>query len=158
YRGLDTCLVFQRPLDQPIGVPDPRFANLRRRFDVRIVPKIPLGTWWQECVMGLVEPVEFRMEEHVSGRLAATAVAWAMEAFSATWNLPSVGVLEVQVREDIRRQGFGKFLLTSILRYLQEQYFGVCEIQVMEHNQAAVGLFKSVGFARVDAGRLYKKR
>jgi ribosomal protein S18 acetylase RimI-like enzyme len=61
------------------------------------------------------------------------------------------------VREDMRRQGLGKFLMTQILRYLQDQYFGIAEVQAVDENQTAVKLFQSVGFEQVDVGRLYKK-
>jgi ribosomal protein S18 acetylase RimI-like enzyme len=50
-----------------------------------------------------------------------------------------------------------KFLLAQLLRYLQEQYFGLTEVQAAEHNQAAINLFQSLGFRPVDAGRSYKK-
>lgn len=157
YHPTDTCLVFQRHLDQPINVIDGRFANLRRRFDVRILPRIAVGTWWQECVLGLTEPVEFRLEEKLTGKPVAKATAWEMEAFSCTWNQPAVGILDVQVREEVRRQGLAKFLLAQLLRYLQDQYFGLAEIQTLDQNPPALGLYKSVGFEQVDTGRVYQK-
>jgi ribosomal protein S18 acetylase RimI-like enzyme len=80
-----------------------------------------------------------------------------MEVFSCTWNQPAVGILDVQVRDDARRQGLGKFLLSQVLRYLQDQYFGLAEIQTPDHNQPAARLFQSVGFEQVDVGRFYKK-
>lgn len=157
YRATDTCLVLHRQLDQPIAIADARFNALRRRYDVRIMPKIPLGSWWSECVLGLAEPVEFRLEEHVTNKLIARAVAWEMECFSATWNTPAVGILDITVREEYRRQGIARYLMAAIMRYLQEQYFGVAEIQVMQNNQAGVNLFRGLGFERVDIGRLYRK-
>jgi ribosomal protein S18 acetylase RimI-like enzyme len=157
YRPSETCLVFHRYLDQPINIIDGRFPNLRRKFDVRILPRIAIGTWWQECVLGLIEPVEFRLEEKASGKPVARATAWEMEAFSCTWNQPAVGVLDLNVREDLRRQGLAKFLLAQLLRYLQDQYFGLAEIQALDQNQAAAGLFRSVGFEQVDFGRIYRK-
>lgn len=157
YKPLETTFIFQRFLDKPINIADGRFANLRRRFDVRILPRIALGTWWQECSLGLAEPVEFRLEEKLNGKVAGRATAWEMDTFSWTWNVPAVGILNIHVRDDLRRQGLGKFLLTQILRYLQDQYFGVTEIQTPETEQSLIGLYRSVGFEQVDAGRLYKK-
>ncbi len=158
YRSWDTTLVFQRQLDHPVNVADGRFVNLRRRYDVRILPRIAVGTWWQECVLGLVEPVEFRLEDKASGKPVARATAWEMEAFSCTWNQPAVGILDVQVRDELRRQGLAKFLLAQLLRYLQDQYFGLAEIQTLEQNLPAVNLIRSVGFDQVDTGRIYKKQ
>jgi ribosomal protein S18 acetylase RimI-like enzyme len=157
YKVGETSIVFQRALDQPINVADGRFANLRRRYDVRILPRIGLGTWWQECVLGLIEPVEFRLEEKLTGRPVARATAWEMEAFSCTWNQPAVGIMDVQVQDDLRRHGLAKFLLAQLLRYLQDQYFGLAEMHALDQNQAARGLFRSVGFEQVDVGRIYKK-
>ncbi|MBY0526784.1 MAG: GNAT family N-acetyltransferase [Gemmataceae bacterium] len=157
YRAFETTLVYQRHLEQPINVPDGRFAGLRKRFDVRILPRIAVGSWWQECVLGLVEPVEFRLEEKLTGKAVARASAWEMESFSCTWNQPAVGLLNIEVRDDLRRQGLAKFLIAQLLRYLQDQYFGLCEVQASEHNQAAAKLFHSVGFTQVDVGRVFKK-
>jgi ribosomal protein S18 acetylase RimI-like enzyme len=157
YKPWESSLVLQRSLDRAIEVPDPRFASLRKRFDARIVPRISIGTWWQECVIGLVEPVEFRLEEKQSSKPVARAIAWEMEALSSTWNLPSVGILEFQVREEVRRQGVGKFLMVQILRYLQDQYFGLVEIQVPEVNKPGLGLCQTTGFQQIDVGRIYRK-
>jgi ribosomal protein S18 acetylase RimI-like enzyme len=156
YRAHDTCLVFQRQLDQPVNVVDGRFPGLRRKYSMRVLPRVSVGTWWQECVLGIMEPLEFRLEEAVSNRVVARAEAWEMEGFSWRWGVPSAGIISMQVREDLRRQGLGKFLLVQILRYLQEQYFGIVEIQSMERNQPAVKLIKSAGFQQVDFGRMYR--
>jgi ribosomal protein S18 acetylase RimI-like enzyme len=157
YRPVETSLVFQRYLDKPVNIADGRFAALRRRFDVRIIPRIPVTSWWQECVLGLVEPVEFRLEEKEGGKLAGKALAWEMESFSWTWNVPSVGLFDLHIRDDMRRQGLGKFLLSQVLRYLQDQYFGLAEIHTPEANRPLTNLYRSCGFEQADAGRLYKK-
>jgi len=157
YKPYDTCLVFQRRLDQPINIVDGRFPALRRLFDLRAAPRSGTATWWEECVLGPLEPLEFRLEEIPARRLAARAEVWEMETFSWTWGLPSVGILDIEVRDDLRRQGVGKFLLANVLRYLQEQYFGLTEVQTPERNQAAVKLYRSLGFEQVDVGRMYRR-
>jgi ribosomal protein S18 acetylase RimI-like enzyme len=156
YRAGSTCLVLQRRLDQALNVVDVRFAALRRKYTMRMVPRSGANPWWQECVLGPVEPFEFRLEETSTNRVVARAEAWEMEGFSWRWGVPSAGILSVQVREDLRRQGLGKFLMTSVLKYLQEQYYGIVEAQSMERNQAGVKLFQALGFEQVDFGRQYK--
>lgn len=156
YRALDTCLVFHRRLDQALNIVDGRFANLRKKYSMRVVPRTNVGTWWQESTLGPMEPLEFRLEETTTSRPVARAEAWEMEGFSWRWGMPAAGILTLQVREDVRRQGLAKFLIMHILRYLQEQYFGVVEIQAMERNQAAVKLLRSLDFEQVDFGRMYK--
>lgn len=157
YQLLDVCRVYQRRLDEALGIVDVRFSNLRRCYDVRILPRVQVATWWQDCVWGLMEPVEFRMEDKSSGLPVARALAWEMEGFSWRWNQPAVGLMNLEVQEDLRRQGLAKFLLSQILRYLQEQFFGLVEAQVLEPNEAGRGLLQGIGFEEVDVGRSFRK-
>ncbi|GIW82941.1 MAG: hypothetical protein KatS3mg105_4748 [Gemmatales bacterium] len=157
YSPSSTCLVFQRYLDQPINIADARFSKLRQRYHVRVMPPPSVGTWWHECVWGPIEPHEFRLEEIIGGRVVARAQVWEMEGFSWRWGIPVAGIINFLVREDLRRKGIGKFLLVQILKHLQEQYFGLVEVQTMERNQGAVELLKKVGFQKVDFGRTYKQ-
>jgi ribosomal protein S18 acetylase RimI-like enzyme len=157
YRVERTCRVFHRLLHQPLNVPDARFAALRRRFDMRIVPRSGAASWWDECVMGPIELVDFRLEEKGTGRVFARTSVWEMDGFSWRWNQPSVGVVAIEVVESQRRQGLAKFLLSQMLRYLQEQFFGIAEVQALDDNGAALGLFRGLGFEQVDVGHRYRK-
>jgi ribosomal protein S18 acetylase RimI-like enzyme len=157
YQSHSKTLVFQRSLVEPLQIADGRFPALRRRFEVRIVPKRGAGTWWQECVQGPVETVEFFLEDKTTTEVAARTSVWEMDGFSWRWNQPAVGILDLEVRENLRRQGVAKFLLAQLLRYLQEQFFGLAEIQVSEQNQPMLNLVQQLDFQQVDAGRLYIK-
>jgi ribosomal protein S18 acetylase RimI-like enzyme len=82
---------------------------------------------------------------------------WEMDGFSARWNQPAVGILDLLIREDVRRQGLAKFLLAQMVRYLQEQFYGVAEVHCGEADDVAVKLYTGLGFEQVDTGRSYKK-
>jgi ribosomal protein S18 acetylase RimI-like enzyme len=157
YQVVRTTVVLQRRLDRAFVAADARFMNLRRRFDVRLIQRTVLGTWWQECVAGLLDAVEFRLEDRTTGQPVARAPIWEMEGYGCHWNAPVAGVTDVQVRSDLRRQGLAKFLLTQMIRSLQEQYFGVIEVQTPEDNPTGLALFQSLGFEQVDLGRVYRR-
>jgi ribosomal protein S18 acetylase RimI-like enzyme len=157
YGGVATNFVFQRLLDRPVVVPDPRFAAVRRKYEVVDLSLTAVGTWWQECVFGLIEPTEFRLVEKLTGLAAARALAWSMDGYNDRWNAPAAGLLELQVRQDVRGQGLAKFLVTQLLRNLKDRYIGVVEVQVPETNQAALGLFRGLGLEQVDVGRVYRR-
>jgi ribosomal protein S18 acetylase RimI-like enzyme len=89
--------------------------------------------------------------------VVAQIVVWEMDLFSWRWSQPSVGILKVEVLPEFRRQGFAKFLISHMLRYLQEQYFGLTEVHLPDQNLAAIQLFKGLGFEQLDVGRTYKK-
>lgn len=157
YHVQQTCLVLQRGLSQPVNIVDARFMGLRTSHDVRIVPRTGAGTWWEECTLGPVEMVEFHLQDKATSQVIARTAVWEMDLFSWRWSQPAVGIVEIKVAPERRRQGLAKFLVCQMLRYLQEQYFGLTEVQVFDHNQAAIGFFRSLGFEQVDVGRLYRK-
>lgn len=157
YTVARKTLVMHRRLDRPLTISDPRFAALRKRYEVVIQPRLILGTWWLENVVGPLEPVEIRVEDRADRSIIGRAMIWEMEGFSWRWNVPAAGLLELLVRDDMRRLGLGRFFLAHVVRYLQEQYFNICECQVHEADSASRSLVESMGFERVDEGRVYSK-
>jgi ribosomal protein S18 acetylase RimI-like enzyme len=150
--------VFDRRLDTPLNIVDARFGALRRKYEGQALPQARLGTWFRECVLGPLEPSEFRIDDKATGQVAARALFWEMTDYGWRWGAPPAGIVDVQVRNDLRRQGLGKFLLAQLLRHLQEQYFAVAEVQVPEGEETAARLFRSLGFVQVDVGVSYLKR
>ncbi len=157
YEAAHRCLVFQRKLEQSLNLVDTRFATLRRRFEVHMAPRSAIHSWWQECQVGQLEQFEFRLEERVSGLPAARVYYWEMEGYGWRWNTPAAGIMDIQVRSDLRQQGVGKYLIAQLLRYLQDQYFGIVEAHVNEDNESAIRMFRSLGFTHVDTGIAFRK-
>jgi ribosomal protein S18 acetylase RimI-like enzyme len=157
YHPEKSVVVFQRHLDQPIALVDTRVPLLRRRYDVQLLKSAAIASWWQECLWNTLEPAEFRVIDKLTGLPAARAIAWELEGFGWRWNAPSAGIIDVQVRPDLRRQGLAKMLVFHILKFLQDQFFGIVELQVRSDDEAAVGLCKSLGFEQVDVGHVYAK-
>lgn len=157
YRPWLTTLVQQRRLDRPLGLADARFTGLRRRFELQILPRVSMHSWWTECVFGPAEPVEFRSADKLTGRVAARALAWELEGYGQRWGGPAAGVIDLQVCDELRGQGVGKFLLAQVLKYLQDLEIRVVEGQAPEANPFAVGLLRTVGFEQVDVGHSYRR-
>ena len=157
YQAVDAVLVFQKKLDTPLTVADTRFGLLRRRYEAQTLRLAGIPTWWHECVWANLEPVEIRLTDKLTGMPAARAVVWELEGFSWKWNHPAAGLLDVQVRSDLRRQGLGKLLVAQVLRFLQDQFFAVAELQVPAADPVALALCSSLGFDQVDVGRTYRR-
>lgn len=157
YERATSVVVFQRQLDKPLDIADARFGFLRKRYDVQLLKSAAIATWWEECVWGGLEPAEFRLIDKLTGLPAARATAWELEGFGWKWNYPSAGIIDVQVRPDLRQQGLAKFLTIHILRFLQDQFFGIGELQARADDPAALRLCQSVGFEQVDIGYVYRK-
>jgi ribosomal protein S18 acetylase RimI-like enzyme len=156
YACSERVRVLHRDLTKPLRTADGRFAAHRRNFDLHVADPKSLGSWWQECVFGQIEPHFFVLEDKTTGRRMASALVWEMEAYSERWHRAAVGILQFQVLPEVRRAGVGKFLMTQIIRALQDQYFEVAEIQVRLPNEPALAFAQALEFAPVDEGRVYR--
>jgi GNAT superfamily N-acetyltransferase len=158
YAPAGTTQVFQKKLDQPLTIADARFGMLRRRYDTQILRAAAVTSWWADCVWGTLEPVEFRMVDKLANNIpCARAVVWELEGYGWRWGFPSAGILDIQVRGDLRRQGMAKLLIAQILRFLQDQFFGICELQAPADRPDVVALCKSATMDSVDTGTTYLK-
>ncbi|MFO0822920.1 MAG: GNAT family N-acetyltransferase [Gemmataceae bacterium] len=159
YEAADTTLVFQKKLEAPISIADGRFGILRKRYETQVLRAAGVPSWWHDCVWGMLEPVEFRMVDKLANNTpAARAVVWELEGYGWRWGFPSAGILDIQVRQDLRRQGLAKLLLAQVLRFLQDQFFGICELHAPAERPELVGLCRAATMEQVDVGTTYIKR
>jgi ribosomal protein S18 acetylase RimI-like enzyme len=157
YIRQDTSCVLHRRLEGPVNVSDPRFVNIRRRYELVAQPRQGAATWWQESVLGPIELLDVLLRDKASGEVAARAAAWEMLGFCQRWGTPAVGIIDLTVKEGLRRQGLARFVLVHLLRHVQEQFFSLVEVQANEKNAAALALYRGLGFEEVDRGHLYRK-
>lgn len=157
YRAVRSSQVLELRFAEPLAPQDPRSADIRRQFDIRFLPGASISSWWQDCVLGWIEPVEFRLEDKRTGQPAARVVVWEMDNVEGRWSESAVGILELLVRTDMRRQGLGRYLVDQLLRAVQDQRFGIVKAQAAAENIAAIRLFRSLGFRQTDTGHVYVK-
>ncbi len=81
-----------------------------------------------------------------------------MDFLGATWGVRAVGLIDMAVAEPHRREGYGTFLVSEIMRRLEQEGVGVIEAQTMlrEHS-AALNLYHKLGFREIDHGMVFRK-
>jgi ribosomal protein S18 acetylase RimI-like enzyme len=158
YETASSTVVFQRALQKPLKLSDYRFVNCRQQYEIATEEAPARPTWWQNSVLGMISPVELTLSDKKTGEKMAEAQITELEAFSARWHHPSVGISHVEVTPESRRQGLGKFLMMQVLRFLQEQCFELAELQVPGSNDTALLFFQQLGFEQVDTGKVYRKK
>jgi ribosomal protein S18 acetylase RimI-like enzyme len=159
YEPAGTTLVFHKKLDAPLSITDGRFGLLRKRYETQVMRAAGVPSWWHDCVWGTLEPVEFRLVDKLANNfLAGRAIVWELEGYGWRWGFPSAGILDIQVRQDLRRQGLAKLLVAQVLRFLQDQFFGICELQAPSDQPELVGLCLASTMEQVDMGIAYIKR
>ena len=155
YRVDQKIIVLQRMLDQPMKMFDPRFIPLRNRFDMQFGSPRRLLNSWQEFVHGYVDPLQFVLKDKSNGAWVARTLVWEMEAFSVHWQRPSVGIFDFEVNPTYRRQSVGRYFLSLIMKYIQDQYFTLVEIQLEETNANGLAFLRSLDFQHVDTGQVF---
>ena len=155
YRIDQKIVVLDRELDQPMKMFDPRFVPLRTRFELQFGSPRRMLNSWQEFVHGFVDPLQFVLNDRQKGTWVARTLVWEMEAFSYRWQRPTVGVFEFEVNPIYRRQSVGRYFLSLIMKYIQEQFFTLVEIQLDETNHNGLQFLRSLDFQHVDTGHVY---
>lgn len=157
YKVDQKIVVLQRKLDQPMKMFDPRFVPLRNRYELQFGSPRRLLSNWHEYVHGYVDPLQFVLNDRQTGSWVARTLVWEMEAHSVHWRRPTVGVFDFEVNPPYRRQAVGRYFLSLIMKYIQEQFFTLVEIQLEETNQAGLDFLHSLDFEPVDSGQVYAK-
>jgi ribosomal protein S18 acetylase RimI-like enzyme len=155
--GPSTSVLHRALPRQALNFPDPRFFSLRSRFEICYAPRPGVASWWKECVLGPVELMELRLQEKSTHEPVASMGLWEMQGFSQRWAQAALGIVDLTVRQDLRRKGLARFLVASMLKQAQEQYFNLVEVQVPDDNQPALALFRSLAFEQTDVGRICVK-
>jgi ribosomal protein S18 acetylase RimI-like enzyme len=106
-------------------------------------------------VHGYVDPLQFVLNERSSGAWVARTLVWEMEAFSIHWQRPSVGIFDFEVNAPFRRLAIGRYFLSLIMKYIQEQFFSLVELQLEESNYEGLQFLRSLDFEHVDTGQVY---
>jgi len=66
-------------------------------------------------------------------------------------------VLNVCIREDMQKKGYGKFLLNYLLRIAKEKEVKQVFLEVRKSNTKAIKLYENSGFVRIDVRKNYYK-
>jgi ribosomal protein S18 acetylase RimI-like enzyme len=155
YRIDQKTLVLQRKLDQPMKMFDPRFVPMRNRFEMQFGSPRRLLSSWHEFVHGYVDPLQFVLNDRQSSAWVARTLVWEMEAFSLHWRRPTVGIFDFEVNPAYRRGGVGRYFLSLIMKYIQEQFFTLVELQLEDSNHNGLKFLRSLDFEHVDTGQVY---
>ncbi len=156
YRPASTVVLLDADITG-LEARDPRAALLRRQARVEVVEEArPIG-WWEALALGHSQISRFRLVAKADDAELARASAWDMAAFGRLDGKARTGLYDVEVAPAHRRKGYGRHLVTEILRQVKGQWGEVVSVQTPATNLAALGLYLSIGFEPVGAAILYRK-
>jgi ribosomal protein S18 acetylase RimI-like enzyme len=137
---------------------DRQQMQLRRGYNVEAEFDPKSDTWWNACTFGQTDQTCFHVIPRDGSKAVGRVNIWDMEPMSGCWGVQAVGILELEIRQDVRRQGLATFLLGEAIRQLQTQRTNLIEAQVAVSDTAAIGLFRKLGFEEVERGVVFEKK
>jgi ribosomal protein S18 acetylase RimI-like enzyme len=136
---------------------DRRQLLIRRNAEATSTFDPPASNWWEACTLGEFHRMRFDLRPRRGGQPQASAVLWSLDPIHWRPGERTVGLSQVQVSADQRRQGLATFLLGEAFRELREHGYSHVETQVLENDEAAGRLLAKLGFTQVDRGSVYRK-
>lgn len=155
YQVVATHVVYHRLLDGSSWPVSSQGVVWKAKSELQVVPRPVHRNWFEACVASPLEMLRFQLL--AEGRVLASVDTWEMELFGWRWKQPSIGLLDLQVADDLAGQGLESLLLTECLQYLDEQYYTLVEMHVPESAQALRKCLRELGFEMVDRGLVYRR-
>jgi len=114
--------------------------------------------WWENLAIGEFHLTRFRLHSRSGGAELARALTWDMSWFGRQDGRNRIGLFGVEVAAGQRRQGYGRFLVSEILRLAREDTtsLSLVEVQTMSTSAPALALYDSLGFRPIDESSLYR--
>jgi ribosomal protein S18 acetylase RimI-like enzyme len=157
YREIDRTLLFRRDLSTFEAVVDRRQMQVRRQMVVEVVLDPPSRNWWEACTLGAFDLIRLEIVPRSGGPAVAAATFRDMDLLPVTARPKSLGLIDVWVEESFRRRGVAMFLLGEAFRHFFHEGVTTIEIQTMQHNVAALGLYHKLGFQQIAHGSVLRK-
>jgi ribosomal protein S18 acetylase RimI-like enzyme len=107
-------------------------------------------SWWWYTRFGHLDAIQFELRDKVSGQTVASAQIIGLDVYVPKWGVRAVGMRDVFVPEEFRREGYATSLVLEICKRLREQSIQLVEAQVSSNNEPALGLFRATLFEEVQ--------
>ncbi len=157
YKEVGRRLILQRDLSDFRPVVDRKQMLVRRSHTVEATFDPPVANWWEACTIGVTDRTCFTVYPQMGEPACGSVTFRDIGPFGANWGARQVGLLRLEISPESRRKGLATFLTGQGLRQLQTHGASRCEVQVAQENEAAIGLFRKLGFAEVDQGVILRK-
>ncbi len=150
FQERDRIRVCQLPL-QGFRVPVNR-ELMRRQFQVFSLVDPRPSSWWEYCTYGMAETFGFQLSERGAEDPVGQVMFWEIHPLSSEWGVRTVGMCDLWVRPELRRQGLARFLVGQALTQLANQGISRCEVQLRESDAAMMALVQSLEFSQISSG------
>ncbi|MBX3443318.1 MAG: GNAT family N-acetyltransferase [Planctomyces sp.] len=156
YEELERHGVFERDMTTGRDPTNVRVINIRRSTYVEVSEKPQRPSWWWFTRFGRLDTLRFRLKFKKTHEQVAGITAIGLDQYIPVWNERTIGLVDLEVPEQYRGQGYGLTLLIEMLKQLRQELVTRAEIHCPEANDAAMRAITGAGFERTDTGIVYR--
>lgn len=121
YQEISRCRLLEIDLKLFRSQVDRRQIRLRRECELTARLRPVPTTWWDACTSSLADSMVCELtHRRMRGQVSARVGFWEVEPLSNSWGKQAVGMRDLYVAEDRRRQGLATFLVNESMRLLQD--------------------------------------
>jgi len=155
YAAAERHGVFQLDMTTGRDPTNVRVIAVKRQTYLEVSEKPQRPTWWWFTRFGRLDTLRFRLKLKKSQEQVAGITAIGLDQYIPIWNERTIGLVDLEVPEQYRGQGYGLTLLIEVLKQLRQELVTRAEIHCPEANEAAHRAIAGAGFERVDTGVVY---
>ena len=134
---------------------DPKSMYLRKFSSLVMVEDLLLPSWWDSLALQDYRPNRFELIDRTASTRIGGATSWDMTAFSRDGQ-SRFALIDMEVEPSHRRKGYGRLLVSEILRHARAQRADVVTVQTSSTNTGALALYQGAGFLPVETATLYR--
>jgi ribosomal protein S18 acetylase RimI-like enzyme len=157
FETSDRVIAMERRLSGFRSITDREQMALRRQYQINAVADPLEKSWWESCTVGMAERDRFSVYHKTNQNVCGSVSFWDIQPLANHWGVLARGMYGLRVPEELRRGGIATFLVGESLRHLMQQGIGLVEAQTRESDQAAIGVFRKLGFEQISYGLLMSK-
>jgi ribosomal protein S18 acetylase RimI-like enzyme len=155
YQPVSSTVLLEADLSNP-ELRDPRAPLIRRQTQLAFLEDALPANWWESLAVGQFPLTEARLVTKSDRIDLAHASTWDMQGFDREDGRARIGLINLEVAPEHRRKGYGRFLVSEILRRARSNLFALVEVQTAASNQPALALYASLGFLPIEESTLYR--
>jgi len=157
YERTTQWRVYQRDMNAQRDPMSFRLATHRRRTQLAIADRPNRETWWWLTRFGRVESLLFVLLPKEGGSPIGAVSVVGLDLYLQKWGERAVGLLDLEVNDEQRSEGYGQAILVEVCRRLKNELVTRIEAHALETDAASIGVLESSGFEQVDTGAVYRR-
>lgn len=157
YVRTSGSIVLQRDLSTSRDPTNFRLINLRRQTELLAADPPPLTYKWG-CHYGNIESRRFRLAIRKTSQTVAVVTIVGLDHYVKKWRERGIGLVEMQVAENFRGQGYGTTLLIESLKSMRkEMNVTLAELHIPEGHSMAAKAVQNAGFVAIERASVYTR-